>query len=114
MEDPMRTRLARLLAAALAAALLLAGCASGTAEIGSDPNDPDQREHVAWWATVVGSTPLYGRSAEFTTTNPDTDFTTASVRGAAGAKAGQAIAARLDAGNPPDTFQAAAGAALTD
>ena len=45
---------------------------------------------------------------------PDIEFINASVAGGAGSNAKAALAARLDAANPPDTFQAHAGAELTD
>ena len=64
-------------------------------------------------ASGVEKLALYELVAEFTTANPEIDFIDASVPVPTGA-ARAAIAARLEAGNPPDTFQATAGAALTD
>jgi glucose/mannose transport system substrate-binding protein len=109
----MRARLTALAAAVVAAALVLTGCSMG-GDTGSDPNNPNQVEAITWWASGVEKTALYDLVGEFTTQNPDMQFIDASVRGAGGGKARQAIAARLDADNPPDTFQASAGAALTD
>lgn len=108
----MRSKLVTVIAGVAAVALALTGCASGNT--GSDPNNPNQVEAITWWASGVEKTALYDLVAEFTTANPELEFIDASVRGAGGAKARQAIAARLEANNPPDTFQAAAGAALTD
>ena len=59
-------------------------------------------------------TAFYDLVAEFEKANPALEFIDASVRGGGGAKARQAIAARLEAGNPPDTFQTAAGAGLSE
>ena len=109
----MRARLTALVAAVSALALALTGCSLG-GDTGSDPNNPNQVEAITWWASGVEKTALYDMVGVFTEQNPDLQFIDASVRGAGGAKARQSIAARLDAKNPPDTFQASAGAALTD
>jgi glucose/mannose transport system substrate-binding protein len=109
----MRARLTALVAAVSAVALVLTGCSLG-GDAGSDPNNPNQVEAITWWASGVEKTALHELVGVFTDQNPDIQFIDASVRGAGGAKARQAIAARLDADNPPDTFQAAAGAGLTD
>lgn len=113
MLNRMRTRLMTALAAATVVALALAGCSAGSGN-SSDPNNPNQVEAITWWTTGVEKTALADLVAEFKTQNPDLQYIDASVRGAGGAKARQAIAARLDANNPPDTFQASAGGALTD
>lgn len=109
----MHPKIATAIAAATALALVLTGCSLG-GNTGSDPNNPDQVEAITWWATGVEKTAFYDLVAVFAEENPGIDFIDASVRGTGGAKARQAIAARLDADNPPDTFQAAAGAGLTD
>jgi glucose/mannose transport system substrate-binding protein len=111
-RSPRRTLVA-VVAAATASLLVLTGCASGSGQ-SSDPNNPNQVEAITWWTTGVEKTALADLVGEFKKANPDLQFIDASVRGAGGAKARQAIAARLDAANPPDTFQAAAGGALTD
>jgi len=109
----MRVRLTAAVAALTATVLVLTGCAFG-GNSGSDPNNPDQVEAITWWASGSEKTALFDLVAVFKTQNPDLEFIDASVRGGGGAKARSAIAARLDADNPPDTFQATAGAALTD
>ena len=108
----MRTRLSAVVAAVTVLALALAGC-SAAGDRSSDPNNPNQVEAITWWTTGVEKTALADLVAEFKTANPDLQFIDASVRGSDGSKARQAIAARLGAKNPPDTFQAAAGAALS-
>ncbi|MEO8262228.1 MAG: ABC transporter substrate-binding protein [Pseudolysinimonas sp.] len=108
----MRSKLAIGLAGVTALALVLTGCQGG--DTGSDPNNPNQVEAITWWASGVEKTALYDLVDQFKADNPDIQFIDASVRGAGGEKARQSIAARLDADNPPDTFQAAAGAGLTD
>jgi glucose/mannose transport system substrate-binding protein len=109
----IRRRLLAALAAVTATVLVLTGCSAGSSQ-SSDPNNPNQVEAITWWTTGVEKTALADLVAEFKTANPDLQFIDASVRGAGGAKARQAIAARLEADNPPDTFQAYAGGALTD
>lgn len=110
----MRPRSAALTAAVVAISLALGGCADFGASAGSDPNNPNQVEAITWWASGTEKTALYDLVAVFKQENPELHFIDASVRGGGGAKARQAIAARLEAGNPPDTFQTAAGAGLTD
>ena len=109
----MRARLVTALAALTAVALAATGCSLG-GDAGSDPNNPNQVEAITWWASGVEKTALYDMVDVFKKQNPDIQFIDASVRGAGGDKARLSIAARLDSKNPPDTFQAAAGAALTD
>ena len=109
----MRSRPLTALAAATVVSLALTGCSLGS-DAGSDPNNPNQVEAVTWWASGVEKTALAGLVTVFHDQNPDLQFIDASVRDPGGAKARLAIAARLDAGNPPDTFQSSAGAALSD
>jgi glucose/mannose transport system substrate-binding protein len=109
----MRSRLAAAIAVVTSAALVLAGCSVG-GDAGSDPNNPNQVEAITWWASGTEKTALYDLVEVFTQANPDIQFIDASVRGAGGDKARKSIAARLAADNPPDTFQSAAGAALSD
>jgi glucose/mannose transport system substrate-binding protein len=109
----MRSRLVAAVAALAAVAIALTGCSLG-GDAGSDPNNPDQVEAITWWASGNEKAALYNLIDVFTEQNPDLQFIDASVRGAGGAKARQSIAARLAADNPPDTFQAAAGAGLSE
>jgi len=109
----MRKRVTAGLAGLAALALVLTGCSTG-GDNGSDPNNPNQVEAITWWASGVEKTAFYDLIGEFESQNPDIQFIDASVRGAGGDKARQSIAARLEADNPPDTFQASAGAALND
>jgi len=108
----MRSRITAAIAAVAAVALVLSGCASAGA--GSDPNNPNQVEAITWWTSGTEKTALYDMVAVFKKDNPELQFVDASVSGGGGAKARQAIAARLGTDNPPDTFQTAPGAGLTD
>jgi glucose/mannose transport system substrate-binding protein len=110
----MRARITAAIAAVAAVALTLTGCAGISADAGSDPNNPNQVEVFTWWATGVEKNSYQELVAVFKEQNPDIQFIDASVRGSGGAQARAAIAARLESNNPPDSFQAAAGAGLTD
>lgn len=91
----------------------LSGCSTDVGN-GSDPNNPDQVEVMTWWTSGGERTALFDLVSEFKQDNPNIQFIDGSVAGAGGASARQAIAARLEADNPPDSFQASAGAALTN
>ncbi len=110
----MRSKLALAVATVVACALMLAGCAGIGPSAGSDPNNPNQVEAITWWTSGTEKTALYDMVAVFKQENPGLVFVDASVSGGGGAKARQAIDARLGTDNPPDTFQTAAGAGLTD
>lgn len=100
------------------AALALAGC-SGDAGNGGNGNsggsdDASQVEVFTWWASGSEKTGLDALVKVFGEQNPDTKFVNAAVAGGAGSNAKNALASRLKANNPPDSFQAHAGAELTD
>ena len=70
-------------------------------------------EIFTWWASGGEAAGLEGMTTEFTTQNPNLTFVNASVAGAAGVNAKGVLVSRMEAGNPPDTFQAHAGAELS-
>lgn len=108
----MRKRMS-VLAGALAVGLALTGCSSGGSN-GSDPENPDQVEVFTWWASGSEKVGLDALVKVFNEQYPDIEFINAAVAGGAGSNAKAALASRLEAGNPPDTFQAHAGAELSD
>jgi glucose/mannose transport system substrate-binding protein len=108
-----RSRRAAALTALSVSVAALTGCATGEG-VGSDPNNPNQVEVITWWNSGAERTALFDLVNVFKRDNPDIQFIDSSVSGAGGANARKAIAARLEADNPPDSFQASAGAALTD
>lgn len=110
----MRSRITTVIAAVAAVSLLLVGCADISDEAGSDPNNPNQVEVITWWTSGTEKTAFYAMVGVFAKDNPDLELVDASVAGGAGANAREAIAARLESNNPPDTFQSAAGAGLSD
>jgi glucose/mannose transport system substrate-binding protein len=94
------------LVVALAAVALVASTAPAAPAAGS-------LEIFTWWASGGEAAGLEGMTTEFTKQNPDTEFVNAAVAGAAGTNAKGVLVSRMEAGNPPDTFQAHAGAELS-
>ncbi len=94
------------------AGLALAGCSggSGSEASGSD----DQVEVFTWWASGSEKAGLDALVSVFNEQYPDIEFVNASVAGGAGSNAKAALASRLEANDPPDSFQAHAGAELSD
>jgi len=108
----MHSRILAAVAAIATAALVLTGCSA--AGSGSDPNNPNQLEAFTWWAAGSEKAGLDALVGVFSEQYPGIEFINASVAGGAGSNAKAALASRLEADNPPDTFQAHAGAELTD
>ena len=94
------------LVVALAAVALVASTAPAAPAAGN-------LEIFTWWASGGEAAGLEGMTTEFVKKNPDTTFVNASVAGAAGTNAKGVLVSRMEAGNPPDTFQAHAGAELS-
>ncbi len=84
-----------------AAALLLAAC--GGAAGG------DQVEVFSWWTGGGEAAGLEAMMGVFAAQYPDTEFINAAVAGGAGTNARAVLASRLQAGDPPDSWQAHAG-----
>ncbi|KQY47362.1 ABC transporter substrate-binding protein [Cellulomonas sp. Root137] len=105
------------MAAGLAvASLALAACSSGS---GSDDEtggtgSGDEVEVFTWWASGSEKLGLDALVGVFETQNPDVAFVNGAVAGGAGSAAKDLLQSRLQANDPPDTFQAHAGAELTD
>jgi glucose/mannose transport system substrate-binding protein len=108
----VRHRIVSAISAASIVAVVMGGCSP--ADVGSDPNNPDQVEVITWWTSGAERSALYNLVAKFSNENPEMSFIDASVGGEGGANARHAIAARLEADNPPDSFQSTAGAALSE
>ncbi|MBN9152055.1 MAG: carbohydrate ABC transporter substrate-binding protein [Micrococcales bacterium] len=101
-----------ILAGAAALGLALAGCSAGGGT--PDANNANQVEVFTWWASGSEKVGLDALVKVFNEQYPDIEFINASVAGGAGSNAKAALASRLEANDPPDTFQAHAGAELTD
>ncbi|MFC5929984.1 carbohydrate ABC transporter substrate-binding protein [Cryobacterium melibiosiphilum] len=108
----MRSTRMSVIAGAAILGLALAGCSTSSA--GPSEDDPNQVEVFTWWAAGSEKVGLDALVAVFAEQYPDIAFSNAAVAGGAGSNAKAALASRLEADNPPDTFQAHAGAELND
>lgn len=105
----MRKRVSAL--AILAIAGLVTGCTNTPTP---DDSNANQVEVFTWWASGSEKVGLDALVGVFNSDYPDVEFINASVAGGAGSNAKAALASRLEANDPPDTFQAHAGAELSD
>lgn len=98
------------------------GTASSGSQSGSDSSstakpwngDSSQVDVVTWWEAGSEKEGLQALQKVFESKFPNTKFVNAAIAGGGGSQAKQKLAADLAAGNPPDTFQAHAGAELSD
>ncbi|MCI1691207.1 MAG: ABC transporter substrate-binding protein, partial [Actinomyces sp.] len=76
--------------------------------------DDSEVQVMTWWESGSEKEGLQALQKVFEEKFPDTEFVNAAIAGGGGSQAKQKLAADLAAGNPPDTFQAHAGAEMTD
>jgi glucose/mannose transport system substrate-binding protein len=100
------------LAAGLAALSLLAVSACGSDD--NESGSTDEVEVFTWWAEGSEKAGLDALVKVFDEQNPDLKFVNGAVAGGAGSDAKNVLQSRLQNGEPPATFQAHAGAELTD
>ncbi|WP_172119637.1 ABC transporter substrate-binding protein [Actinomyces faecalis] len=122
MRTPLiRRRLVLTGAGAIALAGTLAACGtSGSKESSSSGDsaedatsgDASKVDVVTWWSAGSEKEGLEALVKVFETQFPDTMFENKAVSGGAGSQAKQKLAADLAASNPPDTYQAHAGAEI--
>ena len=105
----MRRSSFRLVAAAAAIALAVTGCSSSSDEAA---NTDTEFEIFTWWASGGEAAGLQGMIDVYAAENPNTEFINAAVAGGAGVNAKAVLQSRLDANEPPDSFQAHAGMEL--
>ena len=105
----MRKGSIRLIAAASVIALAITGCGSSSDEAA---NTDTEFEVFTWWASGGEAAGLQAMVDVFNAENPNTEFINASVAGGAGVNAKAVLQSRLDANEPPDSFQAHAGMEL--
>ena len=106
------TRRAAVAAVGIAALLTAGACGSG--EEGGDGSGSTKVEVFTWWADGGEKAGLDGLVSAFGTACAGQTFENGAVAGGAGANAKSVLASRLQQNDPPDTFQAHAGAELLD
>jgi glucose/mannose transport system substrate-binding protein len=85
----------------LAITALLAGCAGA--------QGANEVEVFSWWTGGGEAAGLEAMIADFATNSPDVTFINSAIAGGAGTNARAVLATRLQAGDPPDSWQAHAG-----
>jgi glucose/mannose transport system substrate-binding protein len=105
------TRRAAVAVVGVAALLTASACGSGDDGGGSGSG---KVEVFTWWADGGEKAGLDGLVTQFGTDCAGQSFENGAVAGGAGANAKQVLASRLQQNTPPDTFQAHAGAELSD
>ena len=106
-------------ATATALAATLAACGSSDKKGGKSgeavgEGDASQVDVVTWWQAGSEKDGLEALVKVFNAQFPKTKFANKAIAGGGGSQAKQKLAADLSAGNPPDTYQAHAGAELKD
>jgi glucose/mannose transport system substrate-binding protein len=95
--------------------LTLAACGGGnTGGEGGGEGGGSQVEVFTWWAAGSEKAGLDALVGEFEKQHPDIEFVNGAVAGGAGSAAKDLLQTRLQAQDPPDTFQAHAGMELQD
>ncbi len=106
----MRKSSYRLAAALAAVALVVAGCSSSSK---TDTAAADKSlEIFTWWSAGGEAAGLAELENQFKAANPNTEYINASIAGGAGVNAKAVLTSRLEANDPPDSFQAHAGMEL--
>jgi glucose/mannose transport system substrate-binding protein len=103
-------RAAGAVALGVAAALSLVACSNNNSGSGGKKDV----EVFTWWADGGEKAGLDGLVGVFNTSCAGNTFVNGAVAGGAGSNAKQVLASRLQQNTPPDTFQAHAGAELSD
>lgn len=108
-------RITATVATAAVLGLTLAACGGGnTGGDGGTEGGGSQVEVFTWWAAGSEKAGLDALVGEFEKQHPDIEFVNGAVAGGAGSAAKDLLQTRLQAADPPDTFQAHAGAELQD
>ncbi|EMY32383.1 extracellular solute-binding protein [Arthrobacter crystallopoietes BAB-32] len=103
------------LALAAAVGLTLAGCGGGDTATEADPESATGQVGIfTWWADGSEKAGLDALVEVFNQQHENLEFENLAVAGGAGSQAKSVLAANLQSGNPPDSFQAHAGAELQD
>jgi len=112
-----KNRILTIGAGAAVLALGLAGCGGDSGSgggTGTEGGDASEVEVFTWWAAGSEKAGLDALVSVFGEQHPDTEFVNGAVAGGAGSAAKDLLQSRLQQGDPPDTFQAHAGAEIQD
>ena len=104
----------KLLAAMATASLLALSACGGDDGGGGGGGDSAEVEVFTWWAEGSEKEGLDALVDVFADQHSDQEFVNGAVAGGAGSDAKNVLASRLQTNDPPATFQAHAGAELTD
>ncbi|GAA0382888.1 sugar ABC transporter substrate-binding protein [Acrocarpospora corrugata] len=107
----MRRRWLLAVAVSLTGLLTLTACASGEGAETGETADA-KVEVYSWWSGLGEADGLNAMRAIFERDNPGQKFVDAAVAGGSGDQARALLASKLQANQPPDTFQGHAGAEL--
>ncbi|SDS06831.1 carbohydrate ABC transporter substrate-binding protein, CUT1 family [Paraoerskovia marina] len=116
----VNTRFAAAAAGAAVLALGLTACGgddssdTSSGDGGSSGDSAGEVEVFTWWAAGSEKAGLDALVGVFNEQHPDTEFINGAVAGGAGSAAKDLLQSRLQTNDPPDTFQAHAGAELQD
>ena len=102
-----------LVAGLAAMCLVLAGCGGGK-KASSGTSSASKVEVFSWWTGGGEAKGLEAMVADFKKKHPEITFENAAVAGGSGTNAKAVLASRLQANQPPDSFQGHAGAELLD
>jgi glucose/mannose transport system substrate-binding protein len=111
MQRGMRSFLALTIAAAVAT---LPACSEGANDSGAGGQGENKVEVFSWWTGPGEEDGLNALVADFRQKNPEIEFINAAVSGGAGTNAKAILANRLQANDPPDSYQRHAGLELQD
>lgn len=113
----MRRSVQQILAITAAAAVTaMTACSSSTndSDDGGDGDGPDEVEVFSWWTGPGEEDGLAALIEVFNADHPDIRFNNAAISGGAGSNAKAILASRLQANDPPDSYQRHAGLELQD
>jgi glucose/mannose transport system substrate-binding protein len=111
----MRRSLRRVIALGVAAAVVaLPACSSSSNDSGGGGQGESKVEVFSWWTGPGEEDGLAAMIADFKAKNSGIEFINAAVSGGAGSNAKAILAGRLQANDPPDSYQRHAGLELQD
>jgi glucose/mannose transport system substrate-binding protein len=107
-------RLTRRMSVAVVGVATILAATACSSDGGGGTTAPKDVEVFTWWADGGEKAGLDGLVGQFATDCANFTFVNGAIAGGAGANAKQVLASRLAQSDPPDTFQAHAGAELND